>query len=116
MRWLAALLGGIAVMNSAVSAAAPEAPERLRCEYLEDPLIINHAAPRLSWEVRDAARGAVQTAYQVQVATTDAALQADAPDLWDSGKVESDETAQIAYAGAPLSSMQRCSWRVRCRL
>lgn len=100
-------------MSSAVSAAAPEAPERLRCEYLEDPLTIDHPAPRLSWEVRDAARGAVQTAYQVQVATSEAALEADAPDLWDSGKVESDETAQVAYAGTPLSSMQRCWWRVR---
>jgi len=34
-------------------------------------------------------------------------------DLWDSGRVNSDETSWLAYNGAPLHSFQRCWWRVR---
>ena len=34
-------------------------------------------------------------------------------DLWDSGKVASDETIGIVYAGEKLGSRDRCHWRVR---
>ena len=85
----------------------------LRCEYLTNPLGIDIARPRLSWELRDDRRGARQSAYQIQVATGEAALHKDAADLWDSGKVASDQSAHVAYAGKALSSGQRAWWRVR---
>jgi len=62
----------------------------LRCEYRENPLGIDIARPRLSWELRDERRGARQSAYQIQVATDEAALHKGAADLWNSGKVASD--------------------------
>ena len=34
-------------------------------------------------------------------------------DLWDSGKVLSEESAHIPYAGKPLISRTRCWWAVR---
>ena len=34
------------------------------------------------------------------------------PDLWDSGKIASDDT-QVEYAGKPLNSGQTCYWTVR---
>jgi alpha-L-rhamnosidase len=40
-------------------------------------------------------------------------LNKDQGDLWDSGKVSSDETAQIAYSGRPLESRESCFWKVR---
>ena len=46
-------------------------PTRLCCEYLEDPLCIDEAEPRLSWALGAAdpeARGLAQTAYRVLVA------------------------------------------------
>ena len=42
-----------------------------------------------------------------------AAGQQDQGDLWDSGKVAGDETAQVVYAGKPLGSRQACYWKVR---
>ncbi|MBD3177877.1 MAG: hypothetical protein GF320_22110 [Armatimonadia bacterium] len=45
-----------------IAIAAPEPPQRLRTEYLIDPLAIDAAHPRFSWEVTDAAPGAVQSA------------------------------------------------------
>jgi alpha-L-rhamnosidase len=85
----------------------------LRCEYLTNPLGIDIARPRLSWELRDERRGARQSAYQIRVATDEAALHKDAADLWDSGQVASDQSVHVAYAGEALSSGQRAWWRVR---
>jgi alpha-L-rhamnosidase len=84
---------------------------RLRCEYLTNPLGIDVKQPRLSWELRDERRGARQTAYQIQVASSQAAL--DQADLWDSGQVTSDQSIHVRYEGAALGSGQRAWWRVR---
>ncbi len=85
---------------------APGAPENLRAEYQANPLGLEAAAPRFSWEVSDLRRGAVQTAYQIIVSH-------DGKRLWSSGKVESDQSIQVAYAGPSLESAQRYVWRVR---
>jgi alpha-L-rhamnosidase len=85
----------------------------LRCEYLVNPLGVDDKHPRLSWVVESAQRGQKQTAYQVLVAHDEATLQQDQGDLWDSGRVNSDETTAITYAGKPLVSQQRCHWKVK---
>lgn len=85
-------------------------PVNLRCADRVNPLGIGDAAPRLSWQLQGdaAARGEVQSAYQIQVGSTPGAA-----DLWDSGKVLSRQTVDVAYAGLPLTSGQACYWRVR---
>ena len=90
-------------------------PVSLRCEYLVNPLGIDAAQPRLSWvlESQPGERGRRQTAYQVLVATSDAKLRAGQGDLWDSGKIESNQSAQVPYSGKPLQSRLRCWWKVR---
>ena len=88
-------------------------PDRLRCEYLVDPLGIDAARPRLSWIVCSGERAQVQTAYRVLVASTPHKLAADDGDLWDSGEVRSDATLHVEYAGRPLASRARCHWKVR---
>ena len=85
----------------------------LRCEYLTDPIGIDAANPRLSWLISSSRRGEKQTAFQILVASSMKLLQNDKGDLWDSGKVVSDETSQINYSGAPLFSRQTCFWKVR---
>ena len=60
------------------------------------------------------ARGEKQAAYNLLVASTPEALAAGSGICWDSGRVDSAETVQIAYAGMPLASRQRCYWAVRC--
>jgi alpha-L-rhamnosidase len=88
-------------------------PTHLRCEYLVNPLGIDAREPRLSWLVESGQDGQLQTAYRITAASSEAALLADAPDLWNSGKVESAETVHIPYTGAPLTSRQHCFWRVQ---
>jgi len=85
----------------------------LRCEYLKNPLGIDAVRPRLSWVIQSEQRGQRQTAYQLLVASSPAVLESDRGDVWDSGKVASDETVHIVYAGQPLVSRQVCHWKVR---
>ena len=90
----------------------------LRCEYRENPLGIDVPRPRLSWVIEDRGqksenRGQRQTAYQVLVATTPELLAKDQGDLWDSGKVASDQSIQVEYAGKTLESREICHWKVR---
>src|SRR6185312_11041355 len=88
-------------------------PIDLRCEYRTDPLGIDVAQPRLSWKLPAAgARGARQSAYQIQCAASAADLAAGRR-LWDSGRVESADSAGVAYAGPALASRQRVVWQVR---
>ena len=87
--------------------------ERLQCEYLENPLGIDTPQPRLSWILTSSERGVTQAAYQVLVASSEAALRKEQGDLWDSGRVESGESAQIRYSGRGLASRQQAFWKVR---
>jgi alpha-L-rhamnosidase len=89
------------------------APARLRCEYAVDPLGIDVAAPRLFWQVESPDRGERQTAFHILASSSAALLAADRGDLWDSGRVASDETTHIKYAGARLTSSQQVWWKVR---
>jgi alpha-L-rhamnosidase len=85
----------------------------LRCEYRTNPLGIDITQPRMSWIVESSRRGQKQTAYQVVVASTKENLSAEKADLWNSGKIVSDETICIVYAGKPLVSNQDCFWKVQ---
>jgi alpha-L-rhamnosidase len=88
------------------------APAALRCEYAVDPLGVDVAQPRLSWIVESDERGQRQTAYRILVASSPDLLAQGKGDLWDSGKVDSDETAHIPYAGQTLASSQQVFWKV----
>src|SRR5258708_812929 len=84
----------------------------LRCEHLDNPQGIDATQPRLSWMLQSNERGVKQTAYQILVASSVAKLKSDQGDLWDSGKVSSDESVLVAYAGKPLASRTECFWKV----
>jgi alpha-L-rhamnosidase len=79
----------------------------LRCEYHRNPLGIDARQPRLSWRLSAEHRGAVQSAYQVQVEDQEG------NELWDTGKVAGDRSIHVRYEGPPLRSGQRYTWRVR---
>jgi hypothetical protein len=86
---------------------------QLRCEYGKDPLGVDVPHPRLSWILESNRRDARQTAYQVLVASSAAGLKTGKADLWDSGKVASDQSILLPYAGEPLASHVQCFCKVR---
>jgi alpha-L-rhamnosidase len=87
-------------------------PVALRCEYRVNPLGIDEAQPRLTWRVESGERGQTQTAFEILVATKPELLQPGSADLWDSGEVTGDKTANVYYAGKPLISREQCFWKV----
>jgi alpha-L-rhamnosidase len=93
--------------------ASTQRPVNLRCEYRTNPLGIDVAEPRLSWQLEDARRGARQTAYQVRVSSSLEKLEDGSADVWDSQKVSTDQSIHVVYAGPSLRSRQRCWWQVR---
>jgi alpha-L-rhamnosidase len=98
---------------SAGQAKADMVVSNLKCESLTNPLGLDELHPRLSWWLSSRQRGQVQTAYRVQVAGSSEALAKGKPDLWDSGRVASDQSIHVVYRGKPLTSRLRCWWRVR---
>jgi len=95
------------------SAAVWAAPMHLRCEYLVNPLGIDQTAPRLSWQSDNSERNWKQAAYQILMASTQERLSAGNADVWDSGRINSDESVDIAYRGPTLESRHRYYWTVR---
>ena len=96
-----------------VGKSADMRPLALRCEYLPDPLGVETLQPRLYWTLDSKRRGEMQTAYRILAASSPDALKADQGDLWDSGKVASDASTHIEYAGKPLHSGERVWWKVK---
>lgn len=85
----------------------------LRVDYLTNPSGIDDTHPQLSWELTSTAQNQRQQAYEVQVATTSALLNANTPDVWNSGKVTSSASINIPYAGTALHSREMVYWRVQ---
>ena len=85
----------------------------LRVEYLTNPIGIDVVQPRLSWRIASTRRNTMQGAYQVQGGTSEPSLTRGANLLWDSGKVTSDASVFVDYAGPPAVSRTRYYWRVR---
>lgn len=84
----------------------------LTCEGLENPIAVNSLSPRLSWKLP--ADWTAQSAYELQVGTDSIALaESGEPDLWSSGRIESDQSVNITYAGDRLSPGMQAYWRVK---
>jgi alpha-L-rhamnosidase len=88
-------------------------PAALRCDSLSEPLGIDVLQPRLSWQLADAGRGTKQFAYEIRVAGSVANLSPGSSNVWDSGRVESSDSVNVAYAGPALASRKRYYWQVR---
>lgn len=86
--------------------------ENLRTDGRVAPLGVD-SAPRLSWAPSSTARGAAQSAYQILASSSADMLAQDKGDLWDSGRIASDETLNIAYLGQRPMTDQKVFWKVR---
>jgi alpha-L-rhamnosidase len=85
----------------------------MRCELLVNPQGIDATKPRFSWILKSGERAQSQFAYEILVASSEAKLNGEQGDLWDSGKVISSQSVLVAYAGRELPSHAECFWKVR---
>ena len=87
--------------------------KELRCEYAVNPLGIDARTPRFSWLPESDRRGQMQTAYRILVSVSMENLTENIGDKWDSGKVLSDRSVNIPYGGDPLTSGEKCYWKLQ---
>jgi hypothetical protein len=83
--------------------------------YSEDPdSNADRSTPPASQTASNSdARALTQFACQILASSRPDLLAANTPDLWDSQKIQSNQTHVIPYAGKPLTSAQQIFWKVR---
>ncbi|WP_077065140.1 family 78 glycoside hydrolase catalytic domain [Gracilibacillus massiliensis] len=84
----------------------------LRVEYRTNPIGVDSEKPRFSWEMASNMRGQKQTAYQLLVASSPEKLTPNEADVWNSGKVDSDESLAVEYGGDSFNPTTRYYWTV----
>ncbi len=115
MRWMALGCGvALAVCGGTGWAqGAATGPVELRVDNLTTPLGLDDVTPHFSWQLKDMTRGARQTAYEVEVASSETLLREGKADVWESGHVAGGQSLNVAYAGAALKASTRYFWRVK---
>jgi alpha-L-rhamnosidase len=78
----------------------------LLCGNLVNPIGIDAAQPRFSWQLTSDKRNVMQTAYEIKVT-------ADKATVWSSGKINSDSSVHVYYKGTPLQPGTKYLWQVR---
>lgn len=84
----------------------------LKCQYRNAPLGVDVASPYLSWQLHSSQRNTSQSAYRILVADEIVLLQKNIGNVWDSKKLISDESIQVAYGGKKLQSGRIYYWKV----
>ena len=80
--------------------------QNLLCENLTDPIGLDAQQPRFSWQLVSDQRNISQTAYEIIVSSGKSTA-------WKSGKVISDRSVHVPYAGTALQSGKKYTWEVR---
>jgi alpha-L-rhamnosidase len=83
----------------------------LTCEHKKNPVGTDILQPRLSWKLKGAGNNIMQTAYSLRV-SVDPRFSS-SKTIWQSGKVNSDESVLVSYKGPDLKASQRYYWQVR---
>lgn len=96
------------ISPSKAATVSPFTVTGLRVEYSEIPLGVDVESPRFSWQMTTPVgkRDYAQTAYQIIVKDPKGTV------VWDTGKVASDVSLGIQYAGSPLQATTRYNWTV----
>ena len=113
VRSLKKLLFLIAVFTWEVSLAGDLVISDILCEHVRAPYGVDTRHPVFSWQLVSDVRGAGQSAYRVMVSDSEQRLSDEEGNMWDSGKVLSDESLGIEYSGKPLESGTRYYWKVK---
>ena len=80
--------------------------QHLLTENLTNPIGLDVQQPRFSWQLVSDKRNIAQTAYEIIVS-------AGKGPLWKSGKVASNQSVQVSYAGTALQSGKKYTWELR---
>lgn len=82
----------------------------LTCEYRSELLGSDVRNPRFAWQLKSSRRGTRQVAYRLQVSGPNGDFSAP---IWDTGRIESDQSIQVEYNGPDLAPRTRYYYRVK---
>ncbi|HEY0668847.1 MAG TPA: glycoside hydrolase family 78 protein [Sphingobacteriaceae bacterium] len=85
----------------------------LTCDYKINPIGIGTLNSGFSWKIASKERNVIQKAYQLRVATDQADLKRGKNLIWDSGKVNTDQSTHISFPVSDTKSGQRYFWQVK---
>ena len=83
----------------------------LTTDHKINPIGIDNKFPEFSWKINGTGNNIMQTAYSIRVAT-DSKFSSSGI-IWQSGKIESEESILQSYKGPDLKSGQRYFWQVK---
>src|SRR5258708_1654728 len=97
-----------------VLAAPPIAAQvtALTCEYRNNPIGVATDIPHFGWQLSTTQKNSLQYAFRILVADDIALLAKDMGNVWDSKKVASAASVQVAYAGTALTANKKYYWKV----
>ncbi len=85
-----------------------------KINFVEEAFGIDVENPFFSWTLDASENEVMQIAYRIIVSNDEATAIGEIGDIWDTGKIVSDATSFIQYAGKPLESFKKYYWRVKC--
>ncbi len=85
----------------------------IKTEGLTNPLGIDTEKPRFSWQIVSNKKNVKQLSYHILVATDSCKLHKNEADLWDSHRINSEQSLWIIYNGSRLGNNRHAYWKVK---
>src|SRR5678810_657549 len=98
------LFFGLLFLTTTISAQVKVV--NLLTENQTNPIGLDVQQPRFSWQLVSEQRNISQTAYEITISASKGTA-------WKSGKINSDRSVQVPYAGTALQSGKKYTWEVR---
>ncbi|MEY3687191.1 MAG: hypothetical protein RIR84_32 [Bacteroidota bacterium] len=76
------------------------------CENMHNPVGLSSTPPRFTWKLSSMQNATMQTAYELVVSKANRKV-------WSTGKVVSDQSVYVSYAGQTLEPDTKYQWQVR---
>lgn len=100
-------------ITASMSAAPSFSVYGLMTEQAENPIGVETNEPYFSWKIHAQERNFKQSAYHICIADSPAKLENDDCNIWNSGKVFSDNSIFNQFKGKKLLSSTTYYWRVK---
>lgn len=86
---------------------------KMLCNHTGNPLVIDSGTPAFSWHLKSEFRNQSQSAYHILVADNLEDIQNSRGNIWDSEKVNSDQSILVKFNGVELMPAQKYFWKVK---
>ncbi|UOB18099.1 alpha-L-rhamnosidase [Abyssalbus ytuae] len=109
-KYYRALVLMIMLLGVHFSSTAQIKTEHLYCENKTNPIGVDNVNPELTWILSSQKQNKKQSAYQIQVSENSSFTSSI---IWNSNKVNSEQSVGITYQGPDLKSLTKYFWRVK---